>query len=352
MAITEVYVDPSIAADSGTGTIGDPYGDLEYAIEQTTYDTSNGTRINVKAGTAEVLAADLDTAFADIVTTAAWNPTDRRYPAIIQGYTAAAGDGGIAQIDTNGNGFYNNGTRDIMHFVDLDIYGGCGANKLINCDQYCIIRNCELQGPCTASQFIDIGGYSLIDHCYIHNNNVTTDVVFVSTTGAAIRNSTIVVGSGEDPTRIVNLSSGTSCHNNIIIVNDANSIDGIRLTNGGKCWSNSIYSSVAGTGWGIVSDTTSSPQLCANNLVEGFSGTGGRGISIASSNVETFGNAVYNCTTAYTFTNDAAPGSYWGDNETLTASPFTDAASNDFSPVDTGNVKEGALPQTFGTAHA
>ena len=44
MAITEVYVDPSIAGDSGVGTIGDPYGDLEYAIEQETFDTKKCTR--------------------------------------------------------------------------------------------------------------------------------------------------------------------------------------------------------------------------------------------------------------------------------------------------------------------
>ena len=43
---TELYVDPSIAADSGAGTIGDPYGDLEYCIEQETFDLTNGTRIN------------------------------------------------------------------------------------------------------------------------------------------------------------------------------------------------------------------------------------------------------------------------------------------------------------------
>ena len=56
MALTEIYVDPSIAADSGTGTIGDPFGDLEYAIEQTTFDTTNGTRLNVKAGTDDFLS--------------------------------------------------------------------------------------------------------------------------------------------------------------------------------------------------------------------------------------------------------------------------------------------------------
>ena len=50
MAITEIYVDPAINADSGTGTIGDPFGDLEYAIKQTTFDTTNGTRVKISIG--------------------------------------------------------------------------------------------------------------------------------------------------------------------------------------------------------------------------------------------------------------------------------------------------------------
>ena len=36
--------------------------------------------------------------------------------------------------------------------------------------------------------------------------------------------------------------------------------------------------------------------------------------------------------------------------ETLTASPFTNAAGDDFSPVDEGAVKEGSLPQTWHSA--
>ncbi len=54
MALTEIYVDPAIAADSGAGTEGSPYGDLEYAIEQETFDLTNGTRVNIKAGTDEL----------------------------------------------------------------------------------------------------------------------------------------------------------------------------------------------------------------------------------------------------------------------------------------------------------
>ena len=104
MAITEIYVDPSINADSGTGAIGTPYGDLEWAIEQATFDTTNGTRINIKAGTAEILAASLDTALNSASPSAAWVPTPTAQ-LIFQGYTTAAGDGGKGDIDGNNGNF-------------------------------------------------------------------------------------------------------------------------------------------------------------------------------------------------------------------------------------------------------
>ena len=58
-------------------------------------------------------------------------------------------------------------------------------------------------------------------------------------------------------------------------------------------------------------------------------------------------NAAFNCDTAYD-----TPSNFTlmdlGDNETLIASPFNDAPNRDFSRVDIGNIKEGALPNNFG----
>jgi len=58
----------SIVSDSG------PFGDLEWAIEQTTFDLAEGTRVNIKNGTDEILAAKLETALADTGTSIAWAP--------------------------------------------------------------------------------------------------------------------------------------------------------------------------------------------------------------------------------------------------------------------------------------
>ena len=88
---TVYYVDPAIDADSGAGTVGDPYGDLQHCLDTITRDTGQGDRICVKAGTDEVLAASL--------TLATYGSPSPYVPLIIQGYTSAAQDGGIGVID-------------------------------------------------------------------------------------------------------------------------------------------------------------------------------------------------------------------------------------------------------------
>ena len=107
---THVYVDPSIAGDSGTGTIGDPYGDLQYALNTVTRGT-DGNQFNIKAGTDEVLAAS--------ITTATYGTPSTSQPLIFRGYTSAANDGGQASIDCNGYRF-NSGVNPIRYFQDFD----------------------------------------------------------------------------------------------------------------------------------------------------------------------------------------------------------------------------------------
>jgi len=91
--------------------------------------------------------------------------------------------------------------------------------------------------------------------------------------------------------------------------------------------------------------------VCVNNLVEGFSGVGGDGIRLRSWDAITYGNnAAYNNTTNYDITSDKVLD--LGDNEALSATPYTNASSNDFTPVDTGNVLGGSYPTSLiGFAH-
>ena len=129
MARTEYWCDPSIAADSGTGTVGDPFGDLQYALDNITADTTNGDTINLKAGTAEVLSAKLDLSTYG-------EPIDRNSGLAIRGYATTAGDGdleagtGIAEIDCNGFAGIGSSTSTGLHLIHLKIHN-CGSNTAV-----------------------------------------------------------------------------------------------------------------------------------------------------------------------------------------------------------------------------
>lgn len=344
MAVSEVYVDPSIAADSGAGTVGDPYGDLEYAIEQTTFDTTNGTRVNIKAGTAEVLAATLDTAMANAVTTPAWVPSASAR-CIFQGYTTAAGDGGLGSISGGGSvSIMNSATADFIDFIDMDLHT-TGSNDILYIGDNCTVIKCKLHGT-TATAWQGILR-STISQSYIYDVTGNFEGLYSNNGQSEIKNNFIEYGGTLSAVRVQTQGLVTG---NIIKITNTGCDRAIQLvtSNYSTVQYNSIYSSVACTGIGI--DAGTSHCEVTNNLVEGFSGVGGVGIDTATAGraVLSGGNAVYNCTTAYEAGDPKFVAEAMGDNETLSASPFNDAANDDFSPVDTGNVKEGALPQIIG----
>jgi hypothetical protein len=136
--VSSYYVDPSIDADSGAGTIGDPYGDLQYALDNIT-GSNAGNVINIKAGTAEVLTGTLD--FSTYGT-----PSFNNNPVTFAGYTSAEHDGGIGEIDGNGlYSIYNEASGEGVLFRDLTI-GNCGANPVATIDRFLGFYNCKIHG--------------------------------------------------------------------------------------------------------------------------------------------------------------------------------------------------------------
>lgn len=339
MALTEVYVDPSIDGDSGTGTIGDPFGDLEYAIEQTTFDTTNGTRFNIKAGTAEVLADYLDTAMADTSVTPAYVPAQAAR-CVFEGYTSAAGDGGIGYIDCQTpDGAFEAGSFDYVTLKNLVFDNEGGTDETINLDNSITVQGCEIIG---GSYGVRLDSATNLQNNYVHGQ--TTNGLFL-VDGYCGYNYVHLTNTGAG-TGILANTRDCSVESNISIV--AGSKNGILVPDESWCVNNSVYCSDEGLGRGIgINSTNRDIWKISGNLVEGFSGAGG--VGIGSSSAGTYvgaiqGNAVYDCTTSY----DLPAASIEEDNEELSASPFTDAANGDFSPVDTGNVIEGALPQVIG----
>jgi hypothetical protein len=335
-APSETYVDPSINANSGTGTIGDPYGDLQYALDTMTRDATNGDRINIKSGTAEVLTAAID------LTT--YGTTGFGAPLILQGYTSSAGDGGIGEIDGNATySIVSNSTYENMYFIDLKM-GNCGsAADVIRIDRFCGVYDCEIHG-CTGNGIAIQNGHSHVSGCHFHN---------IGAAGVlALRPNVAVVGCyfKNGTNKFTNAIQQDENADTMAIVNNIISLDS--TSNGiicdqfgfGTVIGNSLFTTGTGGGIGCVG-LGNGPII--NNLIEGFDE--GIDTSIAGGSNGVLGvvrqNAFYDCTTNITSGNEIA---YAVDNESLGATPFAKSGSDTFAnrftyfaPVDTGNVYNG-----------
>ncbi|HDZ37153.1 MAG TPA: hypothetical protein ENH62_02515 [Marinobacter sp.] len=340
MALTEIYVDPAIAADSGAGTVGDPYGDLEYAIEQETFDLTNGTRVNTKDGTDEILVANIATAMADTSVSIAWVPGEL-FPLVFQGYTSTAGDGGIGGISGGGSvTVCTSIALDYVNFVDMHLHN-CGSATVIDLDNFCAVLRCEVDNTTGGGVLLD--GGSLIMSNYIHN---------VGTIGATAHQGSYIVhnfyenGINKFNMCIGGQNSALYIGRNICKIDSTS--DGIEVGQDAYAENNSIWSD-GGTGQGIFSIDARIASAIINNIVEGFSGAGGIGYDLDNA---TFGIKVYGGNASYdNATHFNAPGLYLiddlGDNEILTESPFMDAANGDFRPRNVGNIYFGALPSGY-----
>lgn len=343
MATTEIYVDPSIAANSGSGTVGDPYGDLEYAVRQSTQG-AGPTRFNIKAGADELVTsgtAVLRTALIDTSVTPAFAGSNAA-PIIFQGYTSTAGDGGIGVIDCNAGSLISNSMTD-LHFIDLELKNSFATSPMFVVGSFCSFIRCRIHdvGGAYAIQGAD---WSIVDSCTFYD----CFNVGVLLNGGRISHNVFYNGGTRDfGTAITASTSGVVVERNILKLDNAS--NGIQANARAVVRQNSIYSN-GGTGKGII--VSGWIQEISNNLVEGFSGAGGIGIDAGSGDTMLVfgGNSVYNCTTAYSTPDhyiDSASSGETSTNETLTASPFSNPSSNDFSPTDQGEVKEGYVPNTF-----
>lgn len=332
MAITNYYVDPSLNSNSGTGTIGDPFGDLQYALDSVTRNSNDGDRFNVKSGTAENISSDLSTATYGNGTASA--------PLIIQGYTSVAEDGGRGVIDGGSVSFniFSNGNCTV-HFIDMDlqntvydVIGNCGFNShFIRCkitgatydgitgSYYVRILDCEISGCGRHGVYGSL--YTFIHGNYIDCNSGTSGI-FLGGRSHAAKN--VITGNPTTASILINGTINEIAHNSILA--NSSTAKGI-YDNGSNRTSVSISS----------------------NIVEGFSGTGGVGIDLSSNTERSFidFNASYDNATDYSL----GSALYTSNNEVLTASGFSKSGSNTyanrftyFEPVDTGNLHGGAFP--------
>ena len=328
MAITEVYVDPSIAGDSGAGTVGDPYGDLQHALDTVTRDATNGDRFNIKAGTDEVLTATLDLSTYG-------TPTDY-VRLIFQGYTSAAGDGGIGGI--SGAGSYTIISESAIpgiHFKDMHLHNS-GSSVLTLVDFRWSFINCEFDN--TTGHAIETHGSAVtIMGCYFHNcdRGIYSNYSNVTVYGCYFEQ------GAENFSYCIDLQQGSNFIAFNVFKLSGASI-GIKIRrNASIVQNNTVYSS-AGTGKGIDMQDDTWNAIVMNNYVEGFSGAGGVGIEIDDRISLLQSNRWYNNTTHLSdggwILNNV-------DNTSVASSALTNPGGGDFS-VGT-DLKAGAWPSDF-----
>lgn len=341
-----VYCDPSIDSDTGTGTSGDPYGRYAYALSSLTFDTTNGTQLNIKAGTAITLSAAPSISFSPGLSN----------PFIQRGYTSVANDGGRAEID--GDGLYQVApftSKNGLSYIDM-ILGNSGNNDIVGLNAYSYVQNCKIYGSTkTGGYGLRMQIYSQVLNCEF--TDIAGDGFLIKYAGARICGCHFYNSGSSDFRRCVSIGS-----NEALVSRNTFSIDGASdaiYTSSGhnlKIQHNSILSS-SGTGTGIDLTGSSINTVIHSNLIEGFSGSGGIGINISSSTTQKAtirNNAAYNNTTNYSGLTsgdyqDQQVGTSDADNETLSASPFAKSGADTFAnratyfaPIDTGNVRGGA----------
>ncbi len=338
MAPTNYYVDPALNSNSGTGTLGDPFGDLQYALNTVTRDATNGDQFNIKAGTSEVLGASLSLSTYGTSTATA--------PLILRGYTSAANDGGTGVIDCGGYTMWASVYNYII-LADLECHT-FGNNNGISLGVQITAYRCYLHkgasAPLSKIGFIT-SGVAFVVGCRF--GDYGSGGVLANIAGGLIYGCYAALGTSARGLQIAD--RGGAIINNVIVAGATTAYGAVNNGTGlVSIIGNSIYNTAAGTAAGIQAGSSSSRPagVILNNIIAGWSGTGGCAIE-ASADIQLNGfNAFYNNTATYekqdTFIDLSA------NDTALGALPWVNAGSGDFDINGTvTGVTEAGYPTAF-----
>ena len=354
----EIYVDPSQTSDVGLGTKVSPWGRatgsvIQYALDNGTWNSSDGVRINVLDQGTDTLSSSLSLGGGSM------SPSFGA-PLVIQGYTTDEGDGGVGVIDCNGNAVHSMSANQNIHWHDLEMSDGPATGALlVLANSYwgarrVYVHNSTQDGIESGATLCDVV-FCRIEDCGRYGINITDR--YCKCWGNYLNDGTKTF---DQAIRIT--SYGSIIAHNIIEVTDS-AADGIVL-NGSAAYNdwvvgNSIRGSGSG-GDGIIcsgSNNVSAQLGVFNNAVEGFNGSGGYAfdISTTSGGVGVVGeNVENNPNNSARFTSEGflEVGTLFED--LTSASPFVESGSNTFAtrntyfePADEGTVRTGALPENL-----
>ena len=339
-------VDITTDASSPTDVTSDsaPYGDLQYAFNTITRDTTDGDQINIKAGTAEFALAAISLTTFTVPSNGA--------PLIVRGYTTTANDGGIGVINCNGSGLWST-KYSYMTFVDMEIYNS-GTGHLFWCDNYCHLLNCYLHTTTSGIAAYMSGSYNSVVGCRIEN--VGGYPVFINIGGLVYGNYIDIGTATSQPIAAIRTDNAdVSIVNNIIVVDSTT--DGVYSTNSATHVLGNTILSAAGTGTGVylaVSGVQSAAVF--DNYVEGFSGAGGVGYDYVTSSAgigsRGFNAAYFNTTNLNLVSELIIPAYNAGnaDPEVLSVTGLSKSGAATFAnrltyfaPVVEGGMQDGAM---------
>lgn len=320
------FVDPAINANSGAGTLGSPYGDLQYALNTITRDATNGDIIYIKSGTAEVLTASLSLAtYGTPVLTA---------PLSLRGYTAAAEDGGQGEISGNGSFSICSATPDGLSYSNLRM-GNCGSAAVLSLGRFGGIFNCDIHTSTGNGVVGNTDGSPVV-------NSIIRGISGTGVSASAVHNCLFLCESGRN---FNNATTSDIVTDSIFHLTGAS--NGINANNAGAILRNSLLCVTAtSSATGIIRGRPIRAAMLAGNIVEGFV----TGFSFGNNTESGFGflhNAAFNNTTNYS-SNLGKALLVNTDNETLASSPFAKSGAvtwanrrSYFALNDVGAVRAG-----------
>lgn len=333
MAIANYYVDPLNGSDStGTGASGAPWKSTQKALNTITQGTS-GDQINIKNTADDVLAATLSLATYGTVTSAK--------PLIFSGYTSAANDGGIGGISGNSGGFTILTSANPGIFFKAMHLHHCGASAILNLSGgNNNVENCEIDHSTSG---VAVTCASLF-YCYFHDIS--------GTTAASVSNALYNYFNVAATTAAL---IGSQLQENAIVVSVAGGV-GIRLTGGGIAERNSVYNSASGTAAGIQDNAANNVSV-VDNVIEGWSGAGGKGLQLTGLASLRAGNRAFNCATGFSvgvviddYGTDVVPGSSDFNNASggdLTLVPGSGARSTPGTPATYPGTYKGQTYKSY-----
>jgi len=267
MARSEYYVRPTNGNDTNAGTShAAAWKTVQHALDTITMDSTDGDRINICDESTLTLAS-------------VWSLTPYGNPGkkglIFQGYTSAAGDGGIFYVDANLQKVLNHSGHDYISLIDGKITNWDVANLAIRLDNGCNLINMRFESDGSQVKVVRLDNEGIIQGCVfkgLKDDATTAKNIQLANYFTFINNYV------EVPEDNIGIQAGkaSSIIGNMFVL-DPSADTGLKLNNASHALvaNNTFLASASCSGKGIsLAGTITYGGTIINNYFEGFSDSG------------------------------------------------------------------------------